>query len=129
MIQRSVYLKDNAVKEIANQLESKEAIINNLQQKTAELKINLTTKNEETEILNKQVQQLEESFETNQKMLDNNQALITEYKEKNDVLNGLVAQLKRWRIQKENRSKDDFLGTLRESAFLYPFSYIRSHSH
>lgn len=27
-------------------------------------------------------------------MLDNNQALIIEYKEKNDVLNGLVAQYK-----------------------------------
>lgn len=94
MIQRSVYLKDNAVKEIANKLESKEAIINDLQQKTVELKTDLTMKNEETEILNKQVQQLEESFETNQKMLDNNQALITEYKEKNDVLNGLVAQYK-----------------------------------
>lgn len=101
MIQRSVYLKDSAVKDVANKLESKEAIINDLQQKTVTFKAELAIKNEETEGLQKQLKQLEENFETNQTMLDNNQALIIEYKEKNDVLNGLVAQYKKYGDENE----------------------------
>ncbi|QFG01281.1 hypothetical protein PB01_20845 (plasmid) [Psychrobacillus glaciei] len=94
MMKRSVYLKEDAVKEIATKLESKEAIITDFQQKNAALKEQVIQKHEETVALQEQLKQLNESFETNQTMLENNQALIIEYKEKNDVLNGLVAQYK-----------------------------------
>lgn len=94
MIQRSVYLKDHAVKEVADKLESKETIITDLQQQNKNLKDELTQKNVETVNIAKQLKELEDKLEANQTTLENNQALISEYKEKNDVLNGLVAQYK-----------------------------------
>lgn len=94
MIQRSVYLKDHAVKEVTDKLESKEAIITDLQQKVKTFKEELTQKSEETESLQKQLDEAIEKLDANQTTIENSQALIEQYKEKNDVLNGLVAQYK-----------------------------------
>lgn len=94
MIQRSVYLKDHAVKEIADKLDSKESIISDLQLQVQKLKQDLAEKTQNADALQDQLKQVEEKLVANQTTLENNQALINEYKEKNDVLNGLVAQYK-----------------------------------
>lgn len=94
MIQRSVYLKDHAVKEVADKLESKESIISDLQLQVQKFKEELNEKTQVAETLQDQLKQVEEKLVANQTTLENNQALINEYKEKNDVLNGLVAQYK-----------------------------------
>lgn len=94
MIQRSISLKDQAVKEYADKLISKESIIVDLQQKLAAANEGVKTSVEELEKVKEsdtiQHQQLEEA----RKVSENNQLLIEEYKEKNDTLSGLVAQYK-----------------------------------
>ena len=101
MIQRSVYLKDHAVKEVTDKLNSKESIINDLQLQVQKFKVELTEKTQEADTLQDQLKQVEEKLVANQTMLENNQALINEYKEKNDVLNGLVAQYKGYKDDNE----------------------------
>lgn len=94
MIQRSISLKDHAVKEYADKLISKESIIVDLQQKLAAANDGVKTSVEELEKVKEsdtiQQQQLEEA----RKVSENNQLLIEEYKEKNDTLSGLVARYK-----------------------------------
>lgn len=94
MIQRSVYLKDHAVKEVADKLESKEAIITDLQGQNKTFKDELAEKQELLVSLQEQLEDRNDKLLANQTMLENNQALIDEYKQKNDVLNGLVAEYK-----------------------------------
>lgn len=101
MIQRSVYLKDHAVKDVTSKLESKETIITDLQQQVNLLKGELTERNEAAKTLEEKLKELEEKFAANQITIENNQALISEYKEKNDVLNGLVAQYKEFGDENE----------------------------
>lgn len=92
MIQRSVHLKEYAVKEVAEKLESKEAIITDLQQQNQEFKQEVETKKEGILEFEKQAEELGEKLLANQTMLENNQALISEYKDKNDTLSGLVTK-------------------------------------
>jgi|GEM_PF-1609915 len=92
MIQQSLYLKDHAVKDVSDKLESKEAIIIELQAQLAEAKKHLniitTTNNELTD----QKDMLQKQVEEHKNTLDNSNLLINEYKEKNDALNGLVTK-------------------------------------
>ena len=92
MIQRSVYLKEHAVKDVADKLESKEAIITDLQQQNQQIKQEVAIKTEGISAFEEQVKELEEKLIANQTMLENNQALISEYKDKNDTLSGLVTR-------------------------------------
>ena len=92
MIQRSVYLKDHAVKEISEKLESKEAIISDFQQQIAKLKEELTHQKTQNAALQELETELTEKLKSSDVTLANNQALIAEYKEKNDTLSGLVAK-------------------------------------
>lgn len=92
MIARSTYLKDNAVKEVLEKLDSKESIISDLQEQNKALKTNLSDFEEKYKVESEEKAKLNEKIASLQTMLDNNQALIDEYKGKNDVLNGLVAQ-------------------------------------
>lgn len=92
MIQRSVHLKESAVKEYADKLYSKESIIVDLQQK-------LITAKEEYKLINTELNELKEAHVTLQEQVselrennDNKQLLIEQYKEKNDTLSGLVTQ-------------------------------------
>lgn len=94
MVQRSIYIKDHAVKEVSDKLEQTEAVIGEYQEKTKaateelkETKALLQLTKKENEELTKQ---LEESRSTN----ENIQLLINEYKEKNDTLSGLVNEYK-----------------------------------
>lgn len=101
MIQRSVYLKDHAVKEVADKLESKESIITDLQQQTHQLKQELGLKSEEIESFMQRVADYEEKLRANGAMLETNQALISEYKDKNDTLNGLVVKYQAYADENE----------------------------
>ena len=92
MVARSTYLKDHAVKEVTDKLEGKESIISELQEQNKSLKATISTLEEQHKLANENVLSLEEKLTTMQNSLDNNQALINEYKEKNDTLNGLLAK-------------------------------------
>lgn len=119
MIQRSVYLKDHAVKDISDKLESKEAIILDFQQQLAQLKEEMKLKNSAVTALEEQEKELKEKLKTNEITLENNQALIAEYKEKNDTLSGLVAKYQAYADENE-QLKTDFSkerAALEERAF------------
>lgn len=94
MIARSTYLKDNAVKEVTEKLEGKENIITDLQEQNKILKANIHDFEEQHKVDTESILKSEEKLASMQNTLDNNQALITEYKEKNDTLSGLVSQFK-----------------------------------
>ena len=105
MIQRSVHLKDYAVKEVAEKLESKEAIITDLQKQNQQLKMEVATKTEGIQVFEEQAKELEEKLLANQTMLENNQALISEYKDKNDTLSGLVTKYQGYAEENEELKK------------------------
>lgn len=110
MIQRSIYIKDHAVKEIADKLDQKEAIISEYQNKAM-------VSSEESKVSKQIADALEKEKEDLLKQLDearsinfNNQLLINEYKEKNDTLSGLVSKYQSFAEEneklKEEYSKD-----------------------
>lgn len=107
MVERSVHLKDQAVKEVADKLESKESIITDLQQHVKQLKMELSLSQEEVEASVQQAVESEEKLKASQRMLETNQALVSEYKEKNDTLNGLVVKYQAYADENE-KLKNDF---------------------
>jgi len=107
MVQRSIYLKDHAVKEVSDKLEQTEMTVGEFQEKAKaagkELKAAqelLKAVEEEKEELSKQLHQ---ALSTN----ENNQLLIVEYKEKTDTLSGLVNSYKEFAVENEE-SKEQF---------------------
>ena len=92
MVARSIYLKDSAVKEVADKLESKESIISSLQEQNKTLKFASEALEEQLKTSNENEIELKDKLTSMQNALDNNQALINEYQQKNDALNGLVAK-------------------------------------
>jgi chromosome segregation ATPase len=93
MIQRSVYLKDHAVKDISDKLDLKESMISDFQMQFLQFKEEITAKDKALLALQEQEHELKEKLKANETTLENNQALIAEYKEKNDrTLSGLVAK-------------------------------------
>lgn len=92
MVQQSMYFKDNAVREVTDQLEKKEQLLAELQEKLQQTKQAVQTlqseKQELATVQAEQAKQLEEGRTT----IENSQLLIAEYKEKNDSLMGLVAK-------------------------------------
>lgn len=106
MIQRSVYLKDHAVKDISDKLESKEAIILEFQQQLAQLKEEIKLKTDMINYLEELEKESKEKLKVNETTLENNQALIAEYKEKNDTLNGLVAKYQAYANENEQLKSD-----------------------
>ena len=92
MIQQSVYLKDHAVKDVANQLESKESIITELQAKLTEQKEKVNQLTLENKQFTEQQTHLQKQLDEQKNTIDNSNLLINEYKEKNDTLSGLVTK-------------------------------------
>lgn len=105
MIERSIHLKDQAVKDVADKLESKESIITDLQEHVKQLKIELSLSREEVEASVKMASESEEKLKASQGMLETNQALVSEYKEKNDTLNGLVVKYQAYADENEQLKK------------------------
>lgn len=82
MVARSTLLKDNAVKEVTSQPQEQNKL----------LKANISNLEEQQRLDIENAVALEEKLTSRQNSLDNNQALINEYKEKNDALSGLVSK-------------------------------------
>lgn len=113
MVQRSIYLKDHAVQEVADKLEQTESVIGEYQEKAKvageelkAIKVSLEEVEKEKEELSKQLQQ---ALSTN----ENNQLLIAEYKEKTDTLSGLVNEYKEY--ANENKQLKEQFAVDRES--------------
>lgn len=106
LVQRSIYLKDSALKEVTDKLEQKEAIISEYQEKAnaavQELKEVMEGKSLIEQEKNELTKQLEQALSTN----ENNQLLINEYKEKNDTLSGLVTQYKGFAEENEKLKQE-----------------------
>jgi len=92
MIQRSIYIKDHAVKEVSDRLEQKESIIGEYQEKVNRAVEELKLANESLKVLEQEKNELLRQLESQQSTHANNQLLIHEYKEKNDTLSGLVTK-------------------------------------
>lgn len=92
MIQQSVYLKDHAVKDVADKLESKEGIITELQAKLTEQKEKVNQLTLENKQFTEQQTLLQKQLDEQKSTIDNSNLLINEYKEKNDTLSGLVTK-------------------------------------
>lgn len=107
MVQRSIYIKDHAVKEISDKLEQKESIIGEYQEKAKaaieELKLAQESIKELEREKEESLKQLEDLRSTN----ENNQLLINEYKEKNDTLSGLVTKYQSYADENE-KLKEQF---------------------
>lgn len=92
MVQKSIYLRDNAVKDLETKLEQQRDITADYQIKIKEVTDkrdqalnDLETSQQEQNDLEKQLAELREALETNK-------LLVAEYQEKNDTLNGLVTK-------------------------------------
>lgn len=105
MVQRSIYIKDHAVKEYVDKLEQRESIISEYQQKTAaaidEAKLSKQTADTLEKDKEEALKQLEEIRSVNL----NNQLLIDEYKAKNDTLSGLVNKYQSYATENEELKK------------------------
>ncbi|UDK94803.1 hypothetical protein EYB33_00710 (plasmid) [Lysinibacillus sphaericus] len=105
MVARSTYLKDHAVKEVSDKLDSKEGIITELQEKNKSLKASISDLEEQHKVASKHALTLENTLVSMQNTIDNNQALINEYKEKNDTLSGLVTKYQGYADENEALKK------------------------
>jgi chromosome segregation ATPase len=90
MVQRSIYIKDHAVKEVADKLEQREAIIGEYQEKAKNALEESKSANEALKVMEQEKNELAKQLENFKATNENNQLLINEYKEKNDTLSGLV---------------------------------------
>lgn len=101
MVQQSMYFKDQAVREVSEQLEKKEQLLAELQEKLQATKQSVQTlqadKDELTTIQSEQQKQLDEA----RTAIENSQLLIAEYKDKNDSLTGLVTKYQGYAEEKE----------------------------
>lgn len=92
MVQKSIYLKDHAVKNLETKLEQQREITADFQVK---IKV-ATDEREQTlqnlEHLQKEQLELEKQLDELREALETNKLLVSEYKEKNDTLNGLVTK-------------------------------------
>ena len=107
MVQRSIYIKDHAVKEYADKLDQKEAIIGEYQNKAAAATEEATVSKKLVDILEKEKEELAKQLEDQRSVNLNNQLLIDEYKEKNDTLSGLVTKYQSYAEENE-QLKDEY---------------------
>lgn len=106
MIQRSIYIKDSAVKEVSDKLEQKEAIIGEYQEKANNAIEQLKESQELVKVLETEKEELSKQLDQALSTNENNQLLINEYKEKNDTLSGLVTQYKGYAEENEQLKQE-----------------------
>jgi chromosome segregation ATPase len=94
MIQRSIYIKDHAVQEVAEKLEQRESIIGEYQEKAKTAGEELKLVKESLTAAEQEKDELEKQLESQLAAFENNQSLIHEYKEKIDTLSSLVNRYK-----------------------------------
>ncbi|MEC1524447.1 hypothetical protein P9D43_20810 [Neobacillus niacini] len=113
MVQSSIYIKDNAVKEVTDKLEQREAIISEYQEKANNAVVELKQAQEILKVLEQEKGELSKQLESQQATVENNQSLIHEYKEKIDTLSSLVNQYKGYAT--ENAELKEAFANERES--------------
>jgi chromosome segregation ATPase len=113
MIQRSIYIKDHAVKEYADKLEQRETIISEYQEKTSAAVEKAKMSDEAVKVLEKEKEDLSKQLEELRSVNHNNQLLIDEYKEKNDTLSGLVNKYQAFADENEELKKQYAVDTER----------------
>lgn len=106
MVQRSIYIKDHAVKEYSDKLNQREAIISEYQNKTNAAIEDAKVSKEEKATLEKEKGDLLKQLEEVRSVNLNNQLLIDEYKEKNDTLSGLVSKYQSFAEENEKLKED-----------------------
>lgn len=106
MVQRSIYIKDHAVKEVADKLEQKEAIIGEYQEKAKTAVEEAKKSKELAEATGKEKQDLIKQLDELRSVHTNNQLLINQYKDKNDTLSGLVTKYQAFAEENEQLKKD-----------------------
>lgn len=106
MIQRSIYIKDHAVKEYSDKLEQREAIISEYQDKANTAIEDAKASKEEKAALEKEKDELAKQLEEIRAVNLNNQLLIDEYKEKNDTLSGLVSKYQSYAEENETLKEE-----------------------
>jgi chromosome segregation ATPase len=94
MVQRAVYLKDDAVHELNGKLESRDTIISNLQTSINQLQERLSQSEEATKLHTTEKEEVTGQLEELRASNATNQDLIKEYKEKVDTLSSLVNEYK-----------------------------------
>lgn len=112
MVQRSVYIKDHAVKELDDKLQQKESIIGEYQEKTKSAIEEAKAARELLKGVEQEKNELSKQLEDQRVTNENNQLLIHEYKEKNDTLSGLVAKYQGY--AEENEQLKEQFSTERE---------------
>lgn len=110
MMQRSVYLKDHAVKEVADKLESKESLLGELQEKLKEYKESVNQLTNINQVLEEEKDAIAKQLDELKNTIDTSNLLISEYKDKNDTLTGLVAKYQGY-VNENERLKHDLEDT------------------
>jgi chromosome segregation ATPase len=113
MVQRSIYIKESAVQEIADKLEQRESIISEYQKKADIAVLELNQAGESLKAMEQEKEELSKHLESQQATVENNQSLIHEYKEKIDTLSSLVNQYKGYAA--ENAELKETIATEKES--------------
>lgn len=106
MIQRSVVLKESAVRELTERVAQKDTIISEYQLKTKEAIEESKLANESAKELEKEKEELTKQVKQLQATNENNQALIGEYKEKIDTLSGLVTKYQAFAEENQKLKED-----------------------
>lgn len=106
MVQRSIYIKDHAVKEISDKLEQREAIISEYQEKAKAAIEEAKQSKELADSTEKEKQDLIKQLDELRSIHTNNQLLIDQYKDKNDTLSGLVTKYQAFAEENEQLKKE-----------------------
>lgn len=101
VVQRSIYLKDHAVNDLAIKLDQQREITTEFQTKIKEAVEEKDQANEELQEAKKEQVVLEKQLEELRKELETNRLLVAEYKEKNDTLTGLVTKYEGYATENE----------------------------
>ena len=107
MVQRSIFIKDHAVKEVVDKLEQKEAIIGEYQDKAKAATEELQITKELLESVEKDKKELTKQLEDLRTTNINNQVLINELKDKKDNLSDLVSEYKGY-ADENKQLKEEF---------------------
>jgi chromosome segregation ATPase len=112
MIQRAHYIKEDAIRELAEKLNSRELMISSLQADVKALQDRLYQLDAEAKQAISEKDELNKQLEEQRGVNANNQALIQEYKDKIDTLSSLVNQYKDYAT--ENTDLKEEIANLKE---------------
>lgn len=101
MVQKSIYLKENAIETLEQQLEQQREITSDYQLRVKAANEERNQALEEAEASRLEQNQLLEQLNEVRETLETNKLLVEEYKSKNDTLNGLVTKYESYAVENE----------------------------